>query len=129
MNYLILDIIEVFEDFLERRGVEIPTSVQEMKEEDNYEGNSAIIYGMDYAELEEGIAEVLKMPLWESKYRDIRFKKTEGKWTINALKESDVVVAKVDCENKTVEYVDPDAENDAYARDLVRGLLEGWGTW
>ena len=61
----VIAIIEIFEDFLEERGVEIPTSVQEMKENDDYEGNSARIYGMDFADLEERIAEVLNVNIWE----------------------------------------------------------------
>ena len=61
----VIAIIEIFEDFLEERGVEIPTSVQEMKENDDYEGNSARIYGTDFADLEERIADVLDINIWE----------------------------------------------------------------
>jgi len=50
------NLIELFEDFLEKRGVEIPSSIREM-EENNVDRteNSAVIYGMDYGELEEDL--------------------------------------------------------------------------
>lgn len=50
-----LEIIDIFEDFLEKRGVEIPTSVEEMKEDSNYEGNSARVYGTDWGDLVDAI--------------------------------------------------------------------------
>ena len=47
------DIIEIFEDFLERHNVRIPDSDKEMKEDgEDLEINSARIYGMCYGELE-----------------------------------------------------------------------------
>ena len=46
-------IIEVFEDYLEERGIEIPNV-----EKEGIEGE-AIIYGTDYGELESQIEEVL----------------------------------------------------------------------
>ena len=48
-----MDIIECFEDFLDRRGIVLEN---EDKEEDEDASN---IYGMDYAELEEGVTEIL----------------------------------------------------------------------
>ena len=47
-----MDIIECFEDFLDRRGIVLEN---EDKEEDDDASN---IYGMDYAELEEGISDI-----------------------------------------------------------------------
>lgn len=47
-------IVEIFEDFLEARGVTIPNPD---REEDP---DSAIIYGMDYAELEENVEDLLQ---------------------------------------------------------------------
>lgn len=48
-----MDIIECFEDFLDRRGIVLEN---EDKEEDEDASN---IYGMDYAELEEGISGIM----------------------------------------------------------------------
>lgn len=48
-----MDIIECFEDFLDRRGIVLEN---EDKEEDEDASN---IYGMDYAELEEGISDIM----------------------------------------------------------------------
>lgn len=48
-----MDIIECFEDFLDRRGIVLEN---EDKEEDEDASN---IYGMDYAELEDGVTEIL----------------------------------------------------------------------
>lgn len=50
-----IDIIEIFEDFLETRDVRILSSDEAMKEEGAFEGNSARIYGMDFADLEADI--------------------------------------------------------------------------
>lgn len=55
-NYFTLDnvndLIEIFEDFLERYGVkEIPES-EKQKEENNDADSSAIIYGMVYGDLQ-----------------------------------------------------------------------------
>lgn len=47
------DIIECFEDFLDRRGIVLEN---DDKEEDEDASN---IYGMDYAELEEGISDIM----------------------------------------------------------------------
>lgn len=55
----VAEIIDIFEDFLEERGIEISTSVEQMKEDNNYEGNSARIYGTDYRDLANEIFEVL----------------------------------------------------------------------
>ena len=44
------DVIELFEDFLRERGVVIPTSEEDKREEDpdGWMENDAIIYEMDY---------------------------------------------------------------------------------
>lgn len=47
-------IVEIFEDFLEKRAVTIPNPD---REEDP---DAAIIYGMDYAELEEKVGSLLQ---------------------------------------------------------------------
>ena len=49
----IAQIIEVFEDFLEERGIEIPN--EEKAESDS----PAPIYGSDFGELQSGIEDVL----------------------------------------------------------------------
>jgi hypothetical protein len=48
-----MDIIETFEDFLDKRGIVIDN---DEKEED---ADASNIYGMDYAELEEGVSDIL----------------------------------------------------------------------
>lgn len=48
-----MDIIEAFEDFLDERGIVLEN---EDKEEDEDASN---IYGMDYAELEEAVGNIL----------------------------------------------------------------------
>lgn len=51
-----IDVIDSFENFLEDRDVRIPSSDTLMKENDSFTGNSARIYGEDFAELQETIA-------------------------------------------------------------------------
>lgn len=60
MNMTAMEIIEVFEDFLKDRGIRIPSSDAEMEADGALEGNEAIIYGSDYAELEDAISECLE---------------------------------------------------------------------
>lgn len=60
MNLKTLEIIEVFEDFLQARGIRIPTSDAEMEADGARDENEALIYGSDYAELEEAIGRILK---------------------------------------------------------------------
>lgn len=60
MNPKTLEIIEAFEDFLKARGIRIPTSDAEMEADRARDGNEALIYGSDYAELEETIESILK---------------------------------------------------------------------
>ena len=59
MNMTAMEIIEVFEDFLKDRGIRIPSSDAEMEADDALEGNEALIYGNDYAELENAISNIL----------------------------------------------------------------------
>lgn len=47
------DIIEVFEDFLDRRGIVLEN------EDKNQDADASNIYSMDYAELEDGVKDVL----------------------------------------------------------------------
>lgn len=57
---LLSQIVECFEDFLEERGIEVPTSQEEKRREDpDWEENDAVIYGMDFGELMESVADVL----------------------------------------------------------------------
>lgn len=56
-----MEIIEVFEDFLKDRGIRIPSSDAEMEADGALEGNDALIYGSDYAELEDAISECLEV--------------------------------------------------------------------
>lgn len=60
MNMTAMEIIEVFEDFLKDRGIRIPSSDAEMEADGALEGNEALIYGSDYAELEDAISECLE---------------------------------------------------------------------
>ena len=59
MNLTAMEIIEVFEDFLKDRGIRIPSSDAEMEADGALEGNEALMYGSDYAELEEAISNYL----------------------------------------------------------------------
>ena len=59
MNLTAMEIIEVFEDFLKDRGIRIPSSDAEMEAAGALDGNEALIYGSDYAELEEAISNYL----------------------------------------------------------------------
>ena len=54
-------IIEVFEDYLEERGIEIPNV-----EKEGIDGE-AIIYGTDYSELESQIEEVLTKAIFRDR--------------------------------------------------------------
>ena len=60
MNMTVLEIIEVFEDFLEARGIRIPTSDAERAEYGADDGNEALIYGTDFGELQEAIERILE---------------------------------------------------------------------
>ena len=60
MNLKTLEIIEVFEDFLQARGIRIPTSDVEMEAYMERDGNEALIYGSDFDELQEAIERILE---------------------------------------------------------------------
>lgn len=60
MNPKTLEIIEAFEDFLQARGIRIPTSDAEMEADGTIDGNEALIYGSDFGELQEAIEWILK---------------------------------------------------------------------
>ena len=60
MNMTVLEIIEVFEDFLREKGIRIPSSDAEMVADDALEGNEALIYGSDFDELSEAIGKCLE---------------------------------------------------------------------
>ena len=60
MNLKTLEIIEAFEDFLQARGIRIPTSDAEMEADRARKGNEALIYGSDFCELQEAIERILK---------------------------------------------------------------------
>lgn len=52
-------IMDVFENFLDEKGIEIPSSIEQMKDDDNYEDNAAILYGDDYSEIADFIEDIL----------------------------------------------------------------------
>lgn len=52
-----IDCIDTFENFLEDRGVRVPSSDEQMKAENVPEWNTARIYGDDYGELQERLAD------------------------------------------------------------------------
>ena len=57
---LLAQIVKCFEDFLEERGIEVPTSQEEKRREDpDWEHNDAVIYGLDFGEVMESVADVL----------------------------------------------------------------------
>lgn len=60
MNLKTLAIIEAFEDFLQARGIRIPSSDAEMEADGARDGNEALIYGSDFDELQETIERILK---------------------------------------------------------------------
>lgn len=51
-------IVECFEDLLERKGIEIPCE-SESEEKDRHDGDGAPIYGTEYGDLCETVAEIL----------------------------------------------------------------------
>lgn len=57
---LAFDLINAFEDFLEDREVRIPSSDDEMKDDGNYDGNNARIYGTDFFELRDVLVRILE---------------------------------------------------------------------
>lgn len=59
-------IIDVFDDFLEKRDIRIPSSDEAMLEDDpDWEENGARLYGRDYDEIADGIREVISA--WSKK--------------------------------------------------------------
>lgn len=48
---LVVDIVEIFEDFLKEREITVPTSEAEMREDGEDCENDAIIYGSDFCDL------------------------------------------------------------------------------
>ena len=59
------DVIELFEDFLEEHGVRIPSSDKQRYEDSlvdppDWEENTAIIYGMDYGDLQFELLDLLE---------------------------------------------------------------------
>lgn len=59
---LAIEILEVFEDFLERKGIKIPSKDREGKPEE------ACLYGREYYELEDAITEILKKGVEAEEY-------------------------------------------------------------
>lgn len=98
------DIIEIFEDFLERHNVRIPDSDKEMKDDgEDPETNSARIYGMCYGELECDLFGY--------------FSELEEKGTIKRV---------VDMYDSEIEEIDEiNRELEAKMDDLIE-LLKGW---
>lgn len=52
------NIIDIFEDFLEEHGIDIPNP--ERDEDDEYDENKAIIYGTHYGEIEDKIDSMIR---------------------------------------------------------------------
>ena len=67
-----------------------------------------------------------------SKWAEIRcdfYDDEEEKWCVDAWLTDDgdeegTVIAKIDVENKTVEYLDKDAKTDSYAQEIIKEMLE-----
>ena len=60
------DLIEVFEDFLRAREIRVPSSDEAMREDGYGErdtDNDAVIYGDDYGDLQQDIADTLEWAL------------------------------------------------------------------
>lgn len=53
-------LIDIFDDALEERDIRIPSSDEEMKENDEFEGNEARLYGMDYGWLQENLENAVR---------------------------------------------------------------------
>jgi len=58
-----IDCIDTFENFLEDRGVRVPSSDEQMEAENRLAGNSARIYGEDFGELQEALANDIGRPI------------------------------------------------------------------
>lgn len=67
-----------------------------------------------------------------SKWAEIRnnfCNEEEGKvfvdaWETDADDEEGIVIAKVDYKTKEIEYLDDDAENDEYAQEIIKEILD-----
>lgn len=59
-NNLATEIVDVFESFLDERGIEIPCSNDKEKIERYFDNNTAKIYGTEYYTLVDKIQELLE---------------------------------------------------------------------
>jgi hypothetical protein len=61
-RYMACEILEVFEDFLARKGIEIPNKERDEYYEDNPEDKEekAILFGGEYYSLEDEVTELLE---------------------------------------------------------------------
>ena len=67
-----------------------------------------------------------------SKWTEIRcdfYDDEEEKWFVDAWltdddNEEGTVIAKIDLDSKTVEYIDTDAKYDEYAQEVIKEMLE-----
>lgn len=60
MNEKVIAILEVFEDLLDSKGIEIPCEDEREQDERHDGGNDAKIYGTEYGELYDAIEKILK---------------------------------------------------------------------
>ena len=58
-----IDCIDTFENFLEDRGVRVPSSDEQMETENRLTGNSARIYGEDFGELQELLSDDINISM------------------------------------------------------------------
>lgn len=74
-------LIDIFDDALEEKDIRIPSSDKEMMENDEFEGNEARLYGMDYGWLQENL---------ENAVREWPGTKSNGDGLTLCVKENDV---------------------------------------
>ena len=60
MNEKAIAILEVFEDLLDSKGIEIPCEDEREQDERHDGGNDAKIYGTEYGELYDAIEKILE---------------------------------------------------------------------
>ena len=60
MNEKVIAILEVFEDLLDSKGIEIPCEDEREQDERHDGGNDAKIYGTEYGELYDAIEKILE---------------------------------------------------------------------
>ena len=82
---LVVDIVEIFEDFLKERGITVPTSEAEMREDGEDCENDVIIYGSDFCDLSDKINDCLSERINEVIKERVRTLESELKNDIECL--------------------------------------------